>query len=120
VKEAHKEAGDFYLNHRPNKSDKTGETIHPGFLTLSHYEWWKHNVLRALDHFRQAHWEKDEKMNDALQVLIDKRRSDYRLKLQSKHAGQVLFDMEKGGRPSRWNTLRAMRVMERYYLSGEN
>jgi hypothetical protein len=52
----------------------------------------------------------DPRMQDALDVLLHKRRKDGRWPLQAKHAGQVHFDMETPGQPSRWNTLRALRV----------
>ena len=52
VSKAHKEAGEFLLMHRLFKSDRTGEIIHPGFLTLSYPSRWKYNILRALDHFQ--------------------------------------------------------------------
>ena len=53
-------------------------------------------------------------MDDALDVLGRKRRKDGAWPVQAKHAGQTYFDMEKTGGPSRWNTLRALRVL-RYY-----
>ncbi len=51
-------------------------------------------------------------MDDAIEVLIKKRRKDRRWNLQANHPGQVHFEMEQVGQPSRWNTLRAMRVLE--------
>jgi hypothetical protein len=53
-------------------------------------------------------------MQDALDMLNTKRRKDNKWPVQAKHAGQTHFDMEKTGGPSRWNTLRALRVLERF------
>jgi hypothetical protein len=53
-------------------------------------------------------------MGDALEVLLKKRRRDGRWPLQAHHPGQRHFDMEQPGQPSRWNTLRALRVLRRY------
>ena len=53
-------------------------------------------------------------MQPALDVLSQKRTKDGRWKLNAKHPGQVHFEMEKAGQPSRWNTLRAMRVLQAY------
>ena len=50
-------------------------------------------------------------MSEAIAVLLKKRRADKRWPLQARHPGQTHFDMEKAGKPSRWNTLRAMRVL---------
>jgi hypothetical protein len=56
-------------------------------------------------------------MDDALDVLLRKRRSDGTWPLQARHAGQSHFEMEKSGQPSRWNTLRSLRVFEHYSIS---
>jgi hypothetical protein len=53
-------------------------------------------------------------MDEALGVLIKKRRKDGTWPVQAKHPGQTHFDMEKTGGPSRWNTLRALRVLKVY------
>jgi hypothetical protein len=53
-------------------------------------------------------------MQDALDVLLQKRRKDGAWLLQVKHPGQVHFDMETPGQPSRWNTLRALRVLRTF------
>jgi len=54
------------------------------------------------------------RMDDALQILRSKSNPNGRWLLQAKHPGQVHFDMEKTGQPSRWNTLRAFRVLKTY------
>jgi len=64
------------------------------------------------------HWPPvdDSRMTDALDVLIKKQRSDGKWPLQCKHPGQTHFDMEKTSEPSRWNTLRALRVFKHFGL----
>jgi len=56
-------------------------------------------------------------MNPAIQVLLKKRNKDYSWNVQAKHPGQLHFEMEKAGKPSRWNTLRAMRVLEHFKIA---
>jgi hypothetical protein len=55
-------------------------------------------------------------MQDALDISLQKRRKDGRWPLQAKHAGQAHFDMETPGQPSRWNTLRALQVLQPRFL----
>jgi hypothetical protein len=69
-----------------------------------------------MDYFQSAGLDYDVRMVDAVQILINKRRTDNTWPLQEKHKGKVHFDMEQIGKPSRWNTLRALRVLERYDL----
>lgn len=108
------EAREFILQHRLYLSDRTGEIIDKRFLMLSYPSRWRYDILRALDFFRAADIDYDERMQPALNVLHKKRRKDGIWPVQAKHPGQVHFDMEHTGRPSRWNTLRALRVLKRY------
>ena len=100
--------------HRLYRSDRTGEVIDKRFLMLSYPSRWKYDILRALDYFQLAQVDYDPRMQDFLDVLISKRRNDFKWPVQAKHPGQVHFDMEKTGGPSRWNTLRALRVSRQF------
>ncbi|MGD8402973.1 MAG: hypothetical protein PVJ21_04895 [Anaerolineales bacterium] len=108
------EAREFILQHRLYLSDRTGEIIDKRFLMLSYPSRWKYDILRALDYFRTAGIDYDSRMQPALDVLHKKRRKDGTWPVQAKHPGKVHFDMEKTGSPSRWNTLRALRVLKQY------
>lgn len=105
---------EFILLHRLFRSDRTGEIIHPRFLLLSYPSRWFYDILRALDYFRSVGATYDPRMQDALNVLRQKRRKDGTWPLQAKHPGQTHFDMETPGNPSRWNTLRALRVLRHF------
>ena len=111
-------AGEFLLRHRLFLSDRTGEVIDRKMLMLSYPSRWKYDILRALDYFRLAGAGYDTRMDDAVKVLLKKRKADNRWPLQAKHPGQTHFDMEKPGEPSRWNTLRALRVLKHFGVGG--
>ena len=108
------EAREFMLQHRLFLSDHTGEIINKRFLMLSYPSRWFYDILRALDYFQAAKINYDERMQPALDVLTKKRRADGVWPVQAKHTGKVHFDMEKTGGPSRWNTLRALRVLKHF------
>lgn len=114
IRDAERRGIEFILRHRLFLSDHTGEVIKSQFLTLLYPPRWYYDILRALDYFQAADIPYDERMAPALAVLAKKRRSDGTWPLQSGHPGNVHFDMEKAGEPSRWNTLRALRVMKKY------
>jgi len=105
---------EFILQHRLFKSDRTGTVIDEKMLRLSFPSRWRYDILRALDYFQFAGVEYDHRMDDAIQVLLKKRRQDGKWPLQAKHPGQTHFDMEKTGEPSRWNTLRVLRVLKHF------
>ena len=108
------EAREFMLQHRLYLSDRTGEVIDKRFLMLSYPSRWRYDILRALDYFQAAKIEYDPRMQPALEVLMKKRRADGTWPMQAKHPGKVHFDMEQTGEPSRWNTLRALRVLRHF------
>ncbi len=108
------EAIEFILEHRLFKSDKTGEVIKKSFTMLSYPSRWKYDILRCLDYLRDKKWPYDSRIDDALSVIIKKRKKDGTWPVQAKHSGKVHFDMEKAGTSSRWNTLRALRVLNFY------
>jgi hypothetical protein len=76
---------------------------------------WHYDVLRGLDYLRSAGAEPDERCAEAIELVETKRDAEGRWLLENTHPGQVHFVMEEGdGKPSRWNTLRAMRVLDWY------
>ena len=109
-----KEAHEFILKHRLYKSDKTGKIIKHNFTMLSFPGRWYYNILRCLDYFCSIDFPFDERMQDAIDLLIKKRKKNGRWPSQYKIPGLVHFDMEKSGSDSRWNTLKAMRVLGKY------
>jgi hypothetical protein len=104
-------AREFMLAHRLFRSDKTGQVIHEAFTKFSFPPRWRYDVLRALDHFRRVNALRDERLAEAIQMLRDRRGKDGRWKLENHHHGQEFFHLERQGQPSRWNTLRALRVL---------
>ncbi|MCP3992672.1 MAG: hypothetical protein GY724_26615 [Actinomycetia bacterium] len=102
---------EFFLNHRLYKSHRTGTVVNAALTRLSYPPRWRYDILRGLDYFAAIESPWDERYRDALDVLVKRRRSDGRWPVQQKYPGKVWFDMEQTGGPSRWNTLRALRVL---------
>jgi hypothetical protein len=120
LKKAEQAAKEFILIHQLFISDRTGEIINKDFLRLSFPSRWRYDILRALDYFQYSKTTWDERMNAAIQVLLKKRNKDLTWNLQAKHPGQVHFDMEKAGKPSRWNTLRALRILKYFGIENDH
>jgi hypothetical protein len=114
ISAAEASAREFILEHKLFRSHRTGDIIDKKFLMLSFPSRWKYDILRCLDYFRKAGVPYDIRMKDAFAVLQKKRLRDGSWPLQAKHSGLVYFDMEQAGKPSRWNTLRAMRTLIYY------
>jgi hypothetical protein len=103
---------EFILIHQLFLSDRTGEIIRKDFLNIPYPCRWKYDILRALDYFQYAGTKYDNRMDAAVDVIHKKRRVDGRWNVQAAHPGKVHIEMEKAGKPSRWNTLRALRVLK--------
>jgi hypothetical protein len=113
-REAEARAVEFMLAHRLYRSDKTGEVIADRFLDLTHPWHWHYTVLRGLDYLRLTTAMEDARLDDAIQLLCARRKQNGRWPSQKRIPGKLFFDMEKPGGDSRWNTLRALRVLRRY------
>ncbi len=120
VQKAIESAQEFLLLHQLFLSDRTGKIIHKDFLKLTYPSRWKFDILRALDHFQYAKVKWDERLMPSIHVLLQKQKKDGTWHLQAKHPGQEHFEMEKAGKPSRWNTLRALRVLRYYGIPYKN
>lgn len=96
----------------------TGEVIDPGWLKFAYPPRWHYDVLRALEYFRSAGDPPDPRVAEAVQLLRSKRQPGGTWLLENTHPGLTHFELEDGdGQPSRWNTLRALRVL-RWYDNG--
>ncbi|MGN6697018.1 MAG: hypothetical protein ACTHMR_02580 [Thermomicrobiales bacterium] len=80
--------------------------------------WWHYDVLRGLEYLRRAGVAPDERVAEAIELVRSKRDSDGRWPLDTHYPGAMPIKMDEGeGRPSRWNTLRALRVLN-WYAAG--
>jgi hypothetical protein len=117
---AESHALEFMLAHRLYRSDKTGDVISERFTHLT-YPWhWHYTVLRGLDYMRLTPAIHDERVDDAIDLLRSARKPNDRWPLQKRIPGTLLVEMEKPGRESRWNTLRALRILRRHDMPGGN
>jgi hypothetical protein len=102
---------EFLLAHKLFRSHRTGEIVDLRMTRFSFPPRWHYDIMRALDYFQECNVPHDGRMEDAIGIIKKKRRVDGRWPLQNRHAGRTFFEMEKPGRPSRWNTLRALRIL---------
>ncbi len=106
--------GEGYLLERQLfRRRSTGEVPAERWLQLSWPPRWHYDVLRALDHFRRKGDAPDRRIAEAVQLVRDKRQVDGTWLLENTHPGETQFE-DGDGRPSRWNTLRALRVLDWY------
>lgn len=103
---------EFLLQHRLFRSHRTGEVVSDRMKLFSFPPRWFYDVLRGLDFAQAVDAPYDERYSDAIELLLKKQTRAGLWKLQNRHAGKTWFEMEKPGKPSRWNTLRALRVLK--------
>ncbi len=106
---------EYLLERRMFRRLSTFEVVDPAWTQFSFPTRWHYDVLRGLDYLRNAGVAPDERCAEAIDLVEKKRGDDGRWPLENPHPGRVHFDLDEGeGRPSRWNTLRAMRVLAWY------
>jgi hypothetical protein len=112
VSAARRRGEDYLLERRMLRRLSTGEVIDPAWLRFSSPTFWHYDVLRGLDHLRAAGAVPDDRVAEAIALVLSKRDADGRWPLENPHPGRLHFEIDEGeGRPSRWNTLRALRVL---------
>lgn len=112
---ARRRGEEYLLERRLFRRKSTGEVADPAWLQFSFPTRWHYDVLRALEYFRSVGDPPDPRVDEAIQLLRSKQQPDGTWLLENTHPGQVHFTLEDGdGRPSRWNTLRALRVLDWY------
>ena len=115
VTKARKRAENYLLERRMFRSLRIGEVINKRWLRFSFPTFWHYDVLRGLDYMRNAGIKPDSRVREAIEVVIERRHQNGRWPLNLLHPEYVPLEMETAvGRASRWNTLRALRVLRWY------
>jgi hypothetical protein len=113
ILEARVRAHEYLLERSLLRFLSTGEIINPRWKLFSFPPRWHYDILRGLVYFRDVGVPFDERFDEAVAIVQAKRRTDGTWPLQNHYAGKEHFKMEPGpGKPSRWNTLRALRVLQ--------
>jgi hypothetical protein len=112
VREAQLRGREFLLVHRLFRSHRTGKIIKPVFTRFAFPPRWHYDILRALDYFQRVDAPLDPRLADAIDIVQSTQREDGRWSLQQSYKGKTYFELERLGAPSRWNTLRALRVLK--------
>jgi hypothetical protein len=114
---------DYLLRRRMFRRLSTGQPVEldgmtdapPAWTQFSFPTYWHYDVLRGLDYLRAAGAAPDDRAAEAVELVRSKRDADGRWPLENPHPGELHFPVDDGeGKPSRWNTLRAMRVLRWY------
>jgi hypothetical protein len=118
VAEARRRGEEYLLERGLFRRLSTGEVANAEFLELAFPPRYHYDVLRALDHLRAAGVRPDERMSDAVRFIESKRQADCRWLLDRAYDEAITLPIgESVGEPSRWNTLRALRVLRWYERS---
>jgi hypothetical protein len=115
---ARKRGEEYLLERKLFRRKSTGEVVNPAWLQFSFPPRWHYDVLRGLDYFQSVGEPPDSRVDEAISLVRSKQQADGTWLLENTHRGNVHFALEQGdGQPSRWNTLRALRVLRWYAMS---
>lgn len=116
---ARRRGEEYLLNRVLYRRRSTGDVANPAFLKFAFPTRYHYDVLRALDYFRDAGLPPDERVADAMHLVVTKRQTNGRWLLDDAHDEALALPFsESVGQPSRWNTLRSLRVLHWYKTQG--
>jgi hypothetical protein len=107
---------EFFLRHHLYQSHRTGEVAIRNSTRFPQLPQWHFDILRGLEHFADVGADRDQRLGDAIGVLLRARRADGRWRTYAGYPGRTWFEMEPSG-PSRWNTVRALRVLRWWHAA---
>jgi hypothetical protein len=123
---ARRRGQEYLLERRLFRRRSTGEVIErdrkgdTAWTRFAFPTWWHYDVLRGLEYLRRAGVAPDERVAEAIDLVASKRDGDGRWPLEVQYPGRMPIEIDEGeGAPSRWNTLRALRVL-RWYERGRS
>jgi hypothetical protein len=118
---ARRRGEEYLLERRLFRRRSTGEVIErdrkggAAWTRFAFPTWWHYDVLRGLDYLRRAGVAPDARAAEAIDLVASKRDGEGRWPLETRYPGRMPVETDEGeGRPSRWNTLRALRVLDWY------
>lgn len=109
---AQRRGREFLLAHRLFRSHRTGKVMKPEFTRFAFPPRWHYDILRALDHFQAVNAPRNSRLREAVEIVRQRRQADGRWSLEYVYGGKSFFALEHRGKPSRWITLRALRVLK--------
>jgi hypothetical protein len=125
VTEARLRGQEYLLERRLFRRRSTGAVIErdrkggAAWTRFAFPTWWHYDVLRGLEYLRRAGVVPDERVAEAIDLVASKRDGDGWWPLEVRYPGEMPVEIDEGeGRPSRWNTLRALRVLD-WYSAGD-
>lgn len=119
LSKARKRGKEYLVERGMFRSLRTGKVIDKRWLRFSYPPFWHYDLLRGLDYLRNAGIKPDSRTGDAIKILVERRHQNGRWPLNLLHPEFIPLQMEREvGKASRWNTLRALRVL-RYYNSSK-
>jgi hypothetical protein len=102
---------EFMLRHQMYLSHRTGDVINQAWTTFHFPPRWHYDVMRGMEHLQDAGAPADHRAAGAIELVRSKRRKDGLWGKGNQYSGKVFFVLEPGKTPGRWNTLRALRVL---------
>jgi hypothetical protein len=125
ITEARLRGQEYLLERHLFRRKSTGEAINhdrkgqSDWTQFAFPTWWHYDILRGLEYFRRAGITPDERVADAIALVESKCQPDGRWLLDVRYPGEMPIEIDEGeGQPSKWNTLRALRVLKWYSAGG--
>jgi len=116
IKKTIEKSTEYILKHHIYKrSHDLNQVAKPGWLKFGFPLMYQTDALEILGILTQLGY-RDERMQEAIDVLISKQDDQGRWKLENTFNGRFQVNIEQKGEPSKWITLNALKVLKRFYV----
>ncbi|MBC3887395.1 nitrogen fixation protein NifH [Acetobacterium paludosum] len=105
----------FLIHHLYRKSHQLDQVARPGWLKLGFPLMYQTDILELTEIFAELGI-KDPRLDDAIEIIANKPLKEGMWKLENSFNGKMLVTVEKKGQPSKWITLKALKVLKTYSL----
>jgi hypothetical protein len=109
---ARRRGEEYLVERRLLRRLSSGEIIDETWTRFAFPPLWHYDVLRALDYLREAGAPRDQRFDEAIAIVRNRRQGDGRWLLDVRHRNTLYPELSgEVGEPNRWITLRALRVL---------
>ena len=115
VKSTIQKGAEYLLKHHIHKRSHNLERVSkPGWLNFGFPLMWNTDVLEILGILTRLGY-RDGRMEEAIDLVVAKQDEQGRWLLENTYNGRFQVSIEQKGKPGKWVTLNALRVLKRFY-----
>ena len=104
----------LFKHHLYKKSHDLSQVGHQDWIKFGFPRLWQTDALEMLEILINLDYY-DKRMQDAVDLIVNKQNNEGKWNMERTFNGRFQTSIEPKGKPSKWNTLKALKVLKRFY-----